>query len=274
MTVIRYPQELLSGSMPFIDSAGLSAEHYRRLGVAVVRKAVPAVLINSWCDAWQKFYEAHLVHGRKVDPYNPVVLQEEAPQILNEIHMHPVLVDLMGKLYPDVALYMQRFLIKDRQSQEPVFLHQDCCYDIGWLEKTSMFLPLSIMNSDNGGLMFYPGTHLLGYLGDAGELNSEILEPDWPIVHPEVEPGDVVLMHECTWHSSGSFVQGYDRIVVQITFQPAGDPSGTKLLRGKSSTSMGLGSIDRERLFIRNRSSRLRELQDAVRSATPCKQRM
>ena len=263
MKSIPCPWNVLRESLPYVEQSQLDIPRLRALGVVVVRNAVPQAIIGEWIAAWSEFQREALAAGRKVDPYNPVVLHEPASDELMAIHRHPVLLDLMEQLYPDLALYVQRFVIKDANSRQPVFLHQDYCYDLGMPEKTSMFLPLGPMNPDNGGLMFYPGTHLLGYLGDAGELDPAILDPDWPVVAPSLEPGDLVLMHECTWHASLPHTKGPDRIVVQMTFQPADDPSGIELLRGKS-PGMPLGSIDRDALFVRSRSSRLRELQAAV----------
>jgi hypothetical protein len=263
MNAIPCPWHVLEDALPHVDQPRLDIARYRALGVAVVRQAVPRPVVDEWMRAWREFQQASLAAGRKVDPYNPVVLHEPVSETLQSIHRHPVLLDLMEQLYPDLALYVQRFVIKDADSRQPVFLHQDYCYDLGMPEKTSIFLPLGPMNPGNGGLMFYPGTHLLGYLGDAGELNPAILDPEWPVVSPSVEPGDVVLMHECTWHASRPHTEGPDRIVVQMTFQPADDPSGIELLRGRS-PGMPLGQVDRDALFLRSRSSRLRELQAAA----------
>jgi len=263
MKIIPCPWNVLRDALPHVEQTRLDVEQYRKLGVVVVRNAVPDEVISGWIAAWDAFQKRNLAAGRKVDPYNPVVLHEPMSDALMDIHRHPVLLDLMQQLYPDLALYVQRFVIKDASSRQPVFLHQDYCYDLGMPEKTSVFLPLGPMNPENGGLLFYPGTHHLGYLGDAGELDPAILDPEWPIVSPSLEPGDLVLMHECTWHGSRPHVSGPDRIVVQMTFQPADDPSGIELLRG-TSRGMPLGEIDRDALFVRSRSSRLRELQAAA----------
>lgn len=265
--VIPYPREWLAGAWPHLDQSRLQPEHYRRLGVCVLRQVVPSAVVAQWQQAWADFRDGQLKDGRQVDPYNPVVLHETVSGELARIHEHPVLLDLMQQIYPDLALYVQRFVIKDAQSRNAVFLHQDCCYDLGWPEKTSIFLPLSPMNAANGGLALYPGTHLLGYLGDAGELNREVLAADWPVVQPDIQPGDLLLMHECTWHESSAWSSGPDRILLQITYQPASDPGGIKVLRGHAPFGTTLGDIDRERIFLRSRTSRLRELQQQLGAA-------
>jgi hypothetical protein len=171
----------------------------------------------------------------------------------------------MQQLYPDLALYMQRFVIKDKNSRGSMFVHADFAYDFGWPEKTTVFLPLSESNEQNGGISFYPGTHQFGYLGDAGEINVEaLISPDWPLVCPSLQPGDIALCHTCTWHCSPPHRGGPDRILVQSTFQPASDPSGRKLLRGEWTCTFRLGDAPRSDFFLRSRSSRVRELQAIV----------
>jgi hypothetical protein len=143
-------------------------------------------------------------------------------------------------------------------------LHHDFGYDLGWPEKTSVFIPLSKANEDNGSLVCYPGTHKFGYLGDIGEFNPAVMDPDWPKVCPSIEPGDIVMMHECAWHESPAHSQGPDRVLVQVTYQPANDPSGTALLRGCWRTDVRIADISPDLFFKRSRASRLRDLQQEV----------
>jgi hypothetical protein len=248
--------------LPRADAEVLSTDVYNRAGLFVLRRGVPASTVSNWQRAWQEFAQQFV--QRKVDPFNPVVVHEDMPNVLADIHRDPAILDVMAQVYPDLALYQQRFVIKDAQSRTPVFIHQDFGYDHGWPEKTALFIPLSTANEDNGGLRLYPGTHRMGYLGDTGEINVGIIDPDWPWVCPSLEPGDLLLMHECTWHGSGPHVRGVDRILVQATFQPASDPTGVALLRGKSDAPFNVGALPREDIFIRSRASRLRELQSQV----------
>lgn len=255
------------GCVSQLDAHQFSPDLYRTGGVFVLRQAIPDTVIRTWQAAWSQFC-ADVLGNRQVDPFNPVVVREAAPPPLCDIHRCAPLLDVVEQVYPDLALYMQRFVVKDRQSRTPVFLHQDVGYDIGWPEKTSVFVPLSLVNRDNGGLVLYPGTHALGYMGDAGELNRELLDPAWPALCPAFDPGDIVLMHECTWHGSGPHVSGPDRVLVQITYQPASDPTGVELLRGRWRTAYRLADVPRERFFTRSRASRLRELQAEVERLT------
>lgn len=250
--------------IPKADSEELSPDIYRETGFFVVRRVIPEDQIQEWQNEWNRFYKEELVNGRDIDPYNPVNVHEKLPRVLAEVHKCPELLDVMQSLYPDLALFMQRFVIKDHNSRAPVFVHNDFSYDYGWPEKTTVFIPLSVSNDENGGVSFYPGTHHFGYLGDVGELNTEIIGPGWPLVCPTLQPGDVALCHTCTWHCSPSHVNGPDRILVQATFQPASDPSSTALLRGEWKTRYRLSGLPRDKFFRRCRASRLRELQAQV----------
>lgn len=254
----------LAERVPLADSKIFDIDVYRDVGFFVVRDLIPSHRITRWQDDWAQFQEARLSAGRTVNKYNPVHLNEAVPESLAAIHECPELLDLMQQVYPDLALFMQRFVVKDSQSRTPVFPHNDFCYDYGWPEKTTTFVPLSPSNSENGGISFYPCTHHFGYLGDAGECNLALLAEDWPLICPELEPGDVALCHTCTWHGSPAHVGGPDRVLVQSTFQPSNDPSSTKLLRGNWKGRYYLNQIPRGEFFTRSRSSRLRELQAQV----------
>lgn len=258
------PRGSIDQWLPRLDSAVFSPEVYAAAGVFVLRNAIRSETIAAWQNDWRTFYETTLAAGRKVDPFNAVVVHEEVPESLANVHRDPDILDVMERVYPDLALYMQRLVVKDRSSRTPVFLHHDFGYDLGWPEKTAVFVPLTEANAENGGVTFYPGTHALGYMGDVGEIDPSILDPEWPALCPSLHPGDLALMHECTWHSSPAAVNDVDRVLVQITYQPASDPSSVALLRGSWRTDVRLSEVPRESLFKRSRSSRLRELQAEV----------
>lgn len=251
-------------SIPKADSTTFSPEIYRETGFYVLRDVVPAAQVELWQREWGAFYSRSLQGKRQVNPFNPVHVHEAPPEVLAQVHAFPAILDVMQQLYPDLALFMQRFVIKDRSSRNAVFPHSDFAYDYGWPEKTTVFIPFSPSNQKNGGISFYPGTHFFGYMGDAGEVNTDLLSQDWPLICPELEPGDIAMCHTCTWHCSPEFVSGPDRILVQATYQPASDPSSTVLLRGDWKTRYRLASLPRDRFFNRCRSSRLRELQAEV----------
>jgi len=253
-------RQLLKG----LDSAVFSPEIFAATGFFVIRKAIPAKTILEWQSEWEKFYTSNYSSGRTVNKYNPVAFDDELPPILSAMHQNTSLLDIIEQAFgPDIALYNQRLVIKDSRSRGPVFLHHDSPYHLGWPIKASAFVAISPVTPENGGMIFYPGTHQFGFLGDAGEINPEILDPNWPTLSPSLDPGDVALMHSLTWHKSGPHLGGPDRIMADIIYQPANDPSGNALLRGKWQTDLFLNktSLSNKKLFIRSRSSRLSEMQ-------------
>ncbi|MCV6592321.1 MAG: phytanoyl-CoA dioxygenase family protein [Silicimonas sp.] len=250
--------------IPLADAEEFSPEIYRETGFFVVRNVIPAATVAAWQEAWRAFYEESRMKDRKVNPFNPVHVHEAAPDVLANVFRTPEILDTLERLYPDLALFMQRFVIKDANSRGNVFVHGDFAYDYGWPEKTTTFIPLSVSNKMNGGISFYPGTHHFGYMGDAGEANTALLSDDWPKLTPTLNPGDIALCHTCTWHYSPPFRAGSDRILIQATYQPSNDPSSTQFLRGENRVRYALSRLPRDQFFVRSRSSRLRELQDQV----------
>lgn len=259
----RIGPDKLRALLPKLDSEVFSKEVFDLTGIFIIRKAIPADTMRLWQAEWEKFYNSELSAGRNVNKFNPVSLNETLPPMLAAIHQDPALLDVIEQAFgPDIGLYNQRFVIKDKHSRGSIFLHQDYCYHLGWPTKASAFVALSPASPENGGLVFYLGTHQFGYLGDAGEINPEILDPDWPTVAPSLVPGDVALMNSLTWHRSGPHVSGPDRIVADIIYQPANDPSSVALLRGQWRTEIFLNSKHpkRDKLFTRSRTSKLAEM--------------
>jgi hypothetical protein len=255
--------------LPGLVSEKFSADLFHAAGVFVVRNAISADRISQWQSAWNHFHNVELATGRRVNRFNPVAVDEQPPAPLSEMYRDSSLLDIVEEAFgPNIALYNQRFVVKDKDSRGAVFLHQDVPYHFGWPKKASAFVPLSPMNKENGGMVFYPGTHQYGYLGDAGEIDSSLLPPEWPTLCPSVGPGDLVLMHSSLWHRSEAHVSGPDRILADIIYQPADDPSGIALLRGDWQTEIFLGRRD-AKIFKRSRVSRLSELQREVDSLRP-----
>lgn len=254
--------EKLRNLLPLLDSPRFSRDIFEKTGLFIIRNAIPKNTLDEWLEAWSHFYSNDLGADRSVNRFNPVSVDQVPPAPLCDIYKHPSILDIIEQAFgPNIALYNQRFVIKDHKSRDQVFLHQDSPYHFGNLRKASAFLALSPMNKENGGMFFYPGSNQLGYLGDAGEINPEILPPDWPIVCPELNPGDIALMNSLTWHGSGPHVAGPDRVLADIIYQPADDPTGSELLRGEWQTEVFLSKEARMQTFKRSRSTRLKEMQ-------------
>jgi ectoine hydroxylase-related dioxygenase (phytanoyl-CoA dioxygenase family) len=161
--------------MTYIESSySFHKETYDKYGVFILRNTVPTYIVEQWQQEWKNFYEQNLSKGRDVHKANPVALKEQLPEKLAKMYRNDALVNIAKQVHGEnVALYNHRFVIKDQYSLDKVFLHQDSCYHLGYLNKCSFFVPLSYVDETNGGLSFYLGSHKCGYLGDAGEINPD-----------------------------------------------------------------------------------------------------
>lgn len=234
-------------------------DDFERDGVVVVPRAVPDDALTQWQLGWAAFSTIE-----RILKYNPVAVDGPFGPMLNDMPRHPALLDIVEQVFgPDISLYNYRFVVKDKHAREAVFLHQDTGYHVGWPNKASMFVALSPMDASNGGMVIYTGTHRYGYLGDAGEISEANLSGAQNVICPTLAPGDVILMHSAAWHSSFPHTSGLDRVLADIIYQPANDPSGIELLRGqwRCEPSSWLRNAN---LFVRSRSSRLKELQAQV----------
>jgi Phytanoyl-CoA dioxygenase (PhyH) len=244
--------------------SAFNREIYAQTGVYVVTGAFPTDAVGPWLSSWSDFYRTRLTE-RQVYRFNPVAVTEEPPEDLKAIYRDSRLLDIAEQIFgADIALYNFRILIKDKHSRGPIFRHHDLCYHMGYMNRASFFVPLSRANRGNGALSFILGTHHFGYLGDAGELLDAVLDPDWPILSPELSPGDLVVMHSALWHESGPHSQGEDRVMADICLQPASDPSGIEILRGEATSEYRIPEALRGKVFKRSRVSRLAELQSQV----------
>lgn len=256
--------------IPDIDSAIFDLDVFRKAGVFVMRNAIPQPVVKAWQEEWAPFYDTRLREGRKVNSANPVSLSEQLPEKLASMYRDPVLVDIARKIFgDDVAMYHHRFVIKDRFSRGKVFLHQDSCYHAGHHNKCSFFVPLSEVRKENGAMTFHVGSHRLGVLGDAGEINRDSFDFQWPTVTPELAPGDFVIMHSSLWHESGPNESGVDRILSDTIIQPADDPTGKALICGEWKTDIFISSHNFTQYFVNSRVLRLIKYEKEKAEAAP-----
>jgi hypothetical protein len=267
----------LEALIPALSSGTFNVDVFRKTGVFVVRNAVPRAVVEAWQDEWKSFYSVVLEKGRDVNRANPVSLNEQLPEGLAHLYRESVFANTLKPLMGEhIALYNHRFVIKDALSANKVFLHQDSCYHAGNSNKCSVFVAISAVNKDNGGMTFHVGSHALGSLGDAGEINPASFEVQWPTVTPELAPGDFVIMDSRLWHESGPNVSGVDRIMADMIIQPADDPTGQELICGEWQTNLFFSPKDITRHFVNSRILKIvkyeRELAqlkaDAARVAT------
>lgn len=162
-----------------------------------------------------------------------------------------------------VGASFKRILSKTEASPAPVILHQDICYQYGDTEQYSIFMALTACGLTNGGLKFYPGTHKMGYLGDAGELNPDVLPEGLPVCDSVLEPGDLVIMHSATWHFSDAFISGNERVYIELHVLSGESPFSREILFGEPADgwTVDYDPVMREdaNFFVRSRSQSLRE---------------
>lgn len=247
--------------MIIIDSNKFNKKLYNKYGVFIVRGVVPQDVIKEWQKEWDIFYNTQLSEGRSIHEANPVALKEQLPEKLSKMYKHESLINLAKQVHGEnVALYNHRFVIKDKFSLDKVFLHNDSCYHLGYLNKCSFFVPLSYAGEDNGGLSFYLESHKCGYLGDAGEINPDAFPFKFEKITPTLYPGDIAVMHSSTWHESGPNEAKIDRILADIHYQPSDDPTGKELLSGEWKTDFWYSIEDHTKYFKNSRILKLKNI--------------
>jgi len=211
---------------------------FDRDGYVIERGACESSAVM-WWDVWKAHYDPDReLRWNKVEVVGPF------PPPLSCVPEHPSLLRTAALLLgASVSCYNYRLLVKDARSGGDVFAHQDCGYHVGSLPKLSAFVALSHVYADNGGLVFWPGTHRYGYLGDVGEID---VSGRYGVSCPPMHPGDVCYMHSALWHASLPRVGGCLRVLADVIYQRADDPAR---------------ELPREGIFKRSRVSRIQELE-------------
>ena len=179
---------------------------------------------------------------------------------LTKIITEPEFVKSVFKLFGgNIGNALIRVVKKDSIDVKPVFLHQDLCYQIGGFERYSCFISLTHCTPNNGSLVIYPGTQHFGYLGDAGEIASNILPENYPRIESVTEPGDIVIMHSAAWHESPANTDLTDRVYLEVQIQDANDPSTKNVICGER-TSEWSNLLTGDEIFSNSRTQRLKDL--------------
>jgi ectoine hydroxylase-related dioxygenase (phytanoyl-CoA dioxygenase family) len=162
----------------------------------------------------------------------------EQPQLgsraLRELLRSPALGKLVGEITGAewVQVWWVQGLIKPADtdgSGAKVGWHQDRQYWVGWTDDSELFtawLALSDVKPDCGPMLFVPGSHQWGLLGQGDffgqaldDLKSGIRLPHgrtWREVAATLPMGGVSLHHQLTFHGSGANVSGRPRRSVAI----------------------------------------------------------
>ena len=200
-------------------------EAYRNDGTVLISDFFPRPDIKMLTDGWRNVKSA-IEDGKTLERSARFVMGV-LPAPAGTVYQHPKLVELAQLILgtQDVALYMNRILLKDKKWNGTITAHQDLPYFHGGEKKLSVFVPLAPIQADggNGGLKFLLGSHHYGMVG-RGTIQLDKF-PNMPLLAPNIIPGDVVLMDFLTWHYSEDAVNDNDRPLMQIVYQPATDGS-------------------------------------------------
>jgi len=252
-----------------IDASVIDPVLFERTGVAIVRGAFNPSEIAPYVELWDSHHGVSSNQQREIENKNNPVEVKKLPRELYDLCQSKNIVDKISAVFGDnIGLYQKRFVVKDKSSAGSVILHQDSGYHVGTFNKASVFLALKPVNAQNGAMYLYPGTHQFGYLGDAGSINPEILPAGWPKVTPELEPGDFLLMKSLTWHGSGPYISGNDRVMTDFIYQCAKDPSTKEIVSGNRGWTHSFLTQNRHGIFQSCRSSKLREISGVLNSTT------
>lgn len=202
-------------------------------------------------------------------PRHSTEVKVHSIQDFEEVFKSPSFEPVWSALFNgNVGLGFVRILSKSPESPNAVILHQDISYQYGDSEQYSLFLALSHCHSKNGGLSLYPGTHKLGYLGDAGELDAKVLPKDLAPLCPELNPGDALLMNSNTWHFSQAFNEGEERIMLEAHLINGHSPYAQNILSGEANAAwkVEMDPVNRvEVSFFKNsRCQRIQQLQSEL----------
>lgn len=246
-----------------IEGFRFNKNTYSETGVFIIRNAISKEDIIKMQTIWIEYYSSLTQNcSRKIDLNNPVNFTENLPEGLNNFWKNLSIINISKDIFGDnVALYNHRIVMKDKKSNQSIFLHQDYPYHIGFHEKCSLFVPLFDCGLENGGMTYYLGSHQYGYLGDAGEIDESKFEK-WFQITPELKAGDIVVMNSLVWHKSGPNFSEKDRILIDIIIQPSNDPSGIELLTGDWKTDFWFDrknlDFKVDSLFINSRTKKLK----------------
>lgn len=250
-----------------IDGVQFDKLIYAETGVFILKNAIDQHIILELQNIWNEYY-SNLTQSskRKMDLNNPVNFTESLPDGLKDFWKSETIINVSKAIFDNnVALYNHRIVLKDKKSDQTIFLHQDFCYHIGFPEKCSLFIPLFDCGEEDGGMTYYLGSHQYGYLGDAGEIDESKFEK-WPQVTPDLNAGDIVIMNSLVWHKSGPNKSSKDRVLFDIIIQPSSDPSGIELILGEWKTDFWLDrkvkDFKIDSLFINSRTKKLKYLYD------------
>ncbi|HWK61606.1 MAG TPA: phytanoyl-CoA dioxygenase family protein [Eoetvoesiella sp.] len=244
------------------SSEEINEEILDELGFFVLRNFFSEQLVGKY----KKYYDDYKVSPEfDRTPYHLTEVKFSLENPLAGMLFENEFKELVARFFDgNVGLYNIRIVKKDHDDKSPVFLHQDIGYQYGSFNRYSVFIPLTECNNDNGGLIFIPGSHKFGYLGDVGEIN-DILPKDLARAAPKIFPSDLVVMNSCLWHMSGQNHTGKERVYYDIHINHAADPASKLVILGEANREYEL-NYDRDFVFKSSRTQRLQKFYQSTKT--------
>jgi len=269
LEIRNYLDEILSKVeefRPFLDSSAETFRHdvFCALGVSVIRNLFNRAEVESARDSW--LASSGSGNDERKLRFNPVENLDLTDELL-ALSRHANVINIMQKIFgPNIGVFKRRVVAKDGSFSGSIFLHQDSGYQRGTLDKLSLFIALTDIHVDSGGLEFWLSTNRFGYLDDAGEISRQALPGLWPVYKPILQIGDAVLMDSRVWHGSNENTSGKPRIMTDFIYQSADCPSSMEVLDATGVRSKTKSPIlfDSPTLFTRSRVSTITELNNKI----------
>lgn len=176
-------------------------------------------------------------------------------QVFRELAADPRLLDALEPIVgPDIEFLSDKVVYKTAETDFGSPWHQDWPYWKG-AHKVSVWIALDKATPENGCLKLLPGSHtaLANHDGDDGgtglfghRLAPGAVDESQALIAP-CEPGDAIIFHDLTLHSSFPNTSGADRWALISTYRSASEPDldydwsvAAAVVRGAKSLSPGL----------------------------------
>lgn len=172
------PIESLKGLSDVCEGTTISPEIYEQAGVFIIRSLFSKEFISSYRDYVTSELRIGVALRKKFNPVSVETTDVRARSISRDPNLVKELNKILG---PDICLYSFRFVLKDKDNDGAVFLHNDIGYHLGYMNRISAFVAVSDAGPVNGGMEFFLGTHKFGLMGDV-VVDFEITgsSPLWP----------------------------------------------------------------------------------------------
>lgn len=265
MKTLNYVEEILNDVQKFYpwlerNDVKFSSDAFHSLGIFIVRNLFSREEIELARESWL-LSSGSLESGRTLR-FNPVENLDLSEKLLTLSRRENILTIVRNIFGPKIGVFKRRVLAKDGSYSGSIFLHQDSGYQRGTLDKLSVFIALTDVQINSGGLEFWLGTNRFGYLDDAGEISRQALPENWPVHQPTLAIGDAILMDSRVWHGSGENTSGLARIMTDFIYQSADCPSSLEVINedGQFYETKSPILFSSPTLFSRSRVSKLQEL--------------